>query len=103
MIYGERVRLRAVEPEDIPRFVEWLNDPEVTAGLLISLPMSTWEETQWFENLAKRAPQERPLSIEIKTPEGGWKHIGSTGLENINWMDSMSEFGILIGNKSVWD
>lgn len=103
MIYGERIRLRAVEREDLPRFVEWLNDPEVTAGLLMILPISNWEETRWFENLASRPPQERPLSIEVKTPDGGWKPIGNVGLERIDWTDRMAEFGIFIGEKSVWD
>ena len=29
MIYGERIRLRRDERTDLPKFVEWLNDPEV--------------------------------------------------------------------------
>ena len=29
MIYGERIRLRRDERVDLPKFVEWLNDPEV--------------------------------------------------------------------------
>ena len=32
MIYGERIRFRHAERSDIPTFVGWLNDPEVTAG-----------------------------------------------------------------------
>ena len=38
IVYGERVRLRAVEREDVLKFHEWVNDPEVTRGLaLLSL------------------------------------------------------------------
>jgi len=33
MIFGKRVRLRALNQEDLPLFVEWLNDPEVVRGL----------------------------------------------------------------------
>ncbi len=102
MIYGERIRLRAIEREDIPQYVEWLNDPEVTAGLLIMLPMSTWEETRWFENLANRAPETRPFAIDAQTPEG-WKHIGGTGFDQIEWANSNAEFGIFIGEKSFWN
>ena len=40
MIYGKRIRLRGVEKRDIPKFYEWINDPEVTEGLAIYLPMS---------------------------------------------------------------
>ena len=32
VIFGERVRLRRIERGDLPRFVEWLNDPEVLAA-----------------------------------------------------------------------
>ncbi len=103
MIYGERIRLRAVEREDIPRFVEWLNDPEVIAGLTINLPMASWDETRWFENLSNRSPEQRPLSIEVKTPDGGWKHIGNVGLEGIEWMNRSAGFGIFIGEKALWN
>ena len=40
MIYGDRIRLRADERADLPRFVEWLNDPEVREGISYYLPLS---------------------------------------------------------------
>jgi len=103
MIYAERVRLRAVERDDIPRFVEWLNDPDVTAGLSMHLPLATWDETRWFEGLPGKVVAERPLAIEVRTPEGGWKHIGNTGLESIEWLNRSAMFGIFIGEKAFWD
>lgn len=42
MIYGERVRLRAAERSDLDKFVEWVNDPEVTAGLTLFCPCRLW-------------------------------------------------------------
>lgn len=103
MIYSERIRLRAIEREDIPRYVEWLNDPEVIAGMLFNIPMSNADETRWFENLASQAPAERSLAIDVKTPEGGWKHIGSVGFDQIEWTNRAAEFGIVIGDKSFWN
>jgi diamine N-acetyltransferase len=103
MIYGERIRLRAVEREDIPRFVEWLNDPEVIAGLLINLPMASWDETRWFENLANRPAEERPLALDAGQPDGSWMHIGNVGLQQIEWTNRAAEFGIFIGDKSFWN
>lgn len=44
MIVGKKTRLRAIEREDIPTFVRWLNDPEVRQYLEIYLPMSMAEE-----------------------------------------------------------
>jgi RimJ/RimL family protein N-acetyltransferase len=103
MIYAERVRLRAVEREDIPRYVEWLNDPEVIGGLLLNLPMSTWDETRWFENLANRPAEERPLALDVRLPDGLWKHVGSVGLHQIEWTNRCAEFGIVIGDKTFWN
>ncbi|MCD6541594.1 GNAT family N-acetyltransferase [Candidatus Bipolaricaulota bacterium] len=51
MIYGGRVRLRAIEREDIPRFLRWLNDPEVRRYLTMYRPLSRAEEERWVESL----------------------------------------------------
>jgi RimJ/RimL family protein N-acetyltransferase len=102
MIYGERIRLRGVEREDLPKFVEWLNDPEIIENLVMVLPMSTAEEDRWFEKLADRPPEERPLVIEMKT-EQGWRMIGNSDFHNIEWKNRSAEVGIVIGDKSVWD
>ena len=32
MIYGERIRFRRAEKDDLPLFMEWINDPDVTEG-----------------------------------------------------------------------
>jgi diamine N-acetyltransferase len=102
MIIGERVRLRADERSDIPKFVEWLNDPEVREHLLVDLPISIANEEQWFENMLKSPREEHPLAIEIK--EGaGWKLIGNCGLFSIDWHTRSAEIGLFIGNKSCWD
>ena len=102
IIYGERIRLRAIEAEDVQRFYEWVNDPEVTRGLTLYLPMSMREEQGWYENIVKRPPDERPLAIEVKTG-GGWKHIGNCSVFDIDWLARAAELGIMIGDKSAWN
>jgi diamine N-acetyltransferase len=108
MIYGERLRLRAAEREDLPRFVAWLNDPEVRQFLLINLPMSMASEERWFENMQKLPPAEHVLVIEIALPrEGGaevtWTPIGNTSFMDINHINRAAEIGIFIGEKSFWN
>lgn len=102
MIYGERIRLRGVEKEDLPNFVAWMNDPEVIDGLLVFWPMSSADETRWIESLGGREQVEKPLSIEARVGEA-WRHIGSCGFHNFEWKIREAEFGISIGDKSFWN
>jgi diamine N-acetyltransferase len=102
MILGKRVRLRAVEREDIPKFVDWLNDPEVKQGLMMLVPLSNAQEQNWFEDMLKHPLEEHPLGIEIQTPLG-WNMIGNITLMHIDWKDRNAEVGIVIGDKRYWN
>jgi RimJ/RimL family protein N-acetyltransferase len=102
MIMGEQIRLRAMRRDNLPLFVEWLNDPEVTRGLVPYLPFSLEDEEEWFDGMRKKPQEERPLTIEIKTP-AGWEPIGNYGLFSIDWRIRSAELGIVIGAKESWD
>ena len=102
MIYGERVRLCAIERTDLAQFTEWLNDPEVRRGLMYRIPFSLAEEENWYENMLKSPQEEHPLGIEIMT-DSGWKLIGNCRLFGIDWVARQAEFGIFIGAKNYWD
>lgn len=102
MIYGKRIRLRAIEREDLPLFATWLNDPEVRSNLFIYAPISMPEEEKWYEQMLARQQDEHPLAIEIKT-ETGWELVGNVGFLNINLHDRSAEMGIFIGEKKYWN
>ncbi|MGC8874793.1 MAG: GNAT family N-acetyltransferase [Chloroflexia bacterium] len=97
MLIGERVRLRAIEREDLPRCVAWLNDPEVVRYLTLYLPLSREDEERWFEGYLQD-PRRKVLAIEAETGE----HIGNIGLEEIDWKNRCAELGIFIGEKDRW-
>jgi RimJ/RimL family protein N-acetyltransferase len=102
MIVGVRVRLRADERADIPRFVEWLNDSLVIEHLSIQLPVSLAGEEQWFEDTLHKPPAERPLAIEIREGQV-WRLIGNCGFMNIQSMARVAEVGLFIGERSCWN
>lgn len=102
MIYGERIRLRRDERADIPRFVEWLNDPDVRRYLSMNLPISQANEEQWFDNTLKRPREEQPFAIEIKDNDN-WRIIGNCGFMNIDWTVHSAEVGLFIGDKTCWN
>ena len=97
MILGDRVRLRAIEREDIPTFVRWFNDPEVRQYLTMYGPMSRAAEEQWFERQLEA--KDRYL-YAIETLEG--VHIGNISLDSVDWRNRQGTLGIVIGEKSYW-
>lgn len=108
MIIGEQVRLRGIERTDIPKFVAWLNDPDVIQGLLIHYPLSQADEEGWFDRMLTLPTDERVMGIEVKEPalDGSgdtWKLIGTIAFDHINWRIHAAEFGIMIGEKSYWN
>lgn len=102
IIYGRRVRLRAVERQDVEKFHQWINDPEVTEGLALYLPMSMRDEEGWFEGISKRPPQEKPLAIDCRDGED-WTLIGNSGFFDLDHTAHSGEIGIMIGDKSYWN
>jgi RimJ/RimL family protein N-acetyltransferase len=79
MILGKKTRLRAIEREDIPTFVRWLNDPEVRHYLKMYLPMSKAEEEDWFEAYL----EDRSSHIfAVETLDG--VSIGNVGLHDLD-------------------
>jgi RimJ/RimL family protein N-acetyltransferase len=101
MLIGERVRLRAIEREDIPTFVRWFNDPEVRQYLLMYEPMSKAKEERWFEAHLE-ARDEFLFGIEALIGEE-WVHIGNLGLHRIDWKNGTAVFGISLGEKAHWN
>ncbi len=103
MITGQRVRLRAIERTDIPNFVRWLNDREVTENLLMHSPLSTAMEERWFERQVDCPPEAgQVFSIEFLKNDQ-WVHVGTTGLHRIEDVNRAAEFGIMIGEKIYWN
>jgi len=54
MFTTPRLRLRAITREDLPIFVRWFNDPEVTQHLANVWPLSIEDEEEWFQRVRAR-------------------------------------------------
>jgi diamine N-acetyltransferase len=101
VIIGKRVRLRAMEKDDLPSYVRWFNDPEVRRNLKIVQPLSLGQEEQWYADILTKPVEEQPLCIEVKQDEK-WVFIGNLGFMAINHHDRTAELGIAIGEKQFW-
>jgi len=103
MLTGRNVRLRAIEREDIPHFVRWMNDTDVIEFLLINTPFSQVMEEKWFEHQLETPPTSgQVLAIEVRVGNE-WVHIGNTSLHNVEPVNNSAEFGIMIGEKEYWN
>jgi RimJ/RimL family protein N-acetyltransferase len=97
MIVGQKTRLRAIERDDIPTFVRWLNDPEVRQYLELYLPISKAQEEEWFE---ARLKDDSGRIFAIETEEG--IPIGNIGLHDLDWKNRNAGLGIVIAEKEYW-
>jgi diamine N-acetyltransferase len=97
MIRGERIVLRAIEREDLPNYVRWLNDPVVLEHFGQYAPFSLAQEEQWYEQMLQDQKQ-RSFAIEY---EG--RHVGGAGFCNIDGRNQNAEVGLFIGMPELWD
>jgi RimJ/RimL family protein N-acetyltransferase len=96
MLYGERVVLRAIEREDLPNYVQWLNDPKVLEYFGPYAPLSLGQEAKWYEQMLEDSTVCN-FAIEF---EG--KHIGGAGLSRIDGRNASAEAGLFIGAPELW-
>jgi RimJ/RimL family protein N-acetyltransferase len=97
ILKGEKVILRPIKMSDAPRFVKWLNDPEVHKFLQTRRHLSLSFERKWLRNSLKSKSN---VNLAICTNDG--THIGSTSLE-LNKDHNRAVFGIVIGDKKYWN
>ncbi len=96
MLEGALVRIRAIEQGDLPTFVKWINDPEVTEYLQFEPPMSMEDEVMWYHRMISS----KDKAFAIETLEG--RLIGNVGLIGLDWRNRKTDLGIMIGEKDAW-
>lgn len=90
-IYGEKVMLRAIEPEDMEMLRETVNDPEIekmVGGW--SFPVSRYEQIQWYERVINDKNNLRFVIEVVETKET----IGMINLVDLDWKNRSGFYGI---------
>lgn len=101
IIRGEHVYLRPAERSDLPTFVRWFTDAEVTQHLAFRAPLSLALEEGWFERmLAAQGKTDYAFIICLRADD---RPIGTVGLHGIDHENGNADFGIAIGEKAEWD
>lgn len=90
-LYGKKIYLRAMEPEDMDMYREMTNDPE-TERLLggWSFPVSKKEQSDWYERVVSDKNNLRFTIVLKETKEA----IGMLNLVDIDWKNGSAFHGI---------
>jgi RimJ/RimL family protein N-acetyltransferase len=100
IIRGEKVWLRAAERDDIPTFVRWFNDAEMTHFLKARAPMGLAAEERWFETMLTQHGKESWFFVICLLADD--RPIGTVGLFDVDHVNGNAGFGISIGEKDLW-
>jgi len=90
MLVGEKVRIRAIELDDLEKITEWRNTTEIMEYFYEKEPLSLEMQRRWFERYLSRPEKERYYLIETLC---GDRPIGTVSLYNIDWRNRHCEFG----------
>ncbi len=98
---GDKVELGPVQREYLLKYVEWLNDWEVSRFLTPGIPflLNLDDETDWFER--QRQDKDNIVFAILTLPEK--QLIGNCGVHRLDWKNRSGLFGIVIGDKNYWN
>jgi len=96
-LLGKKCYLSPIDVNDVYKFVEWLNDLEVTKYLLLYPRIISMENEKDF--LEKLSKEHTYSIIDNYTDE----LIGNCGFNDIDHINQTAEVGIFIGNKKFWN
>jgi [ribosomal protein S5]-alanine N-acetyltransferase len=94
---GEKVYLRALERADAVHLQPWLNDIEITRGLILYRPISLDAEETIVSGINK---SERELILGIVDLAAD-ALVGGIGLHDIDPQSRQARLGLFIGNKTA--
>ncbi len=99
-LIGEKIYLRSIEETDLTsRYREWFNDAEVCEGNSHHrFPNYNQNMQEYFESTI-RSRANLVLAICDKETD---LHVGNVSLLDIDAVNQVAEFAILIGDKEYW-
>ncbi len=98
MLMGKKVRLRAVEREDLPAITAWFNDPQTRATLASYRPLSLADESRWYEAI-QTSQTDQVFAFEAEN-DGAPRLLGTCGIHRIDWKNRGCLVGILVGRAA---
>ncbi|MFP4322567.1 MAG: GNAT family N-acetyltransferase [Anaerolineales bacterium] len=99
-ITGQRCYLRGLEEADLTeRYLEWLNDAEVTRALEVGRRPATLDDLYAFWRATTTDATQVVLAVCDRATN---LHIGNVKLAHIHPVHRRADFSIMIGDKAYW-
>jgi len=98
MLKSNKIYLRLLEADDLPKRVDWVNDEEIRENLMFDWPLSIARTEKWYQN---QLLDKTKVNFSIIYKETG-QLIGMTGLLNISLRHRRAQFYMTIGEKQFW-
>lgn len=99
MYLGEKIRLRALEPADIPLLHARMNDREVTRNITLRYPVSVADEERF---VAEAQISYQNAIFAVDALDDG-QLIGVVGLRGATPENRTATLGVTISDKTRWD
>lgn len=98
MITEGRVYFRGAERDDIPGFLEWVNDWDTTRTLSLRAPMSLPMEERWFERMLEAQGRDQYFFVACLLEND--RVIGNTALLELDLFNGNAGLGITVGKAA---
>jgi RimJ/RimL family protein N-acetyltransferase len=96
MYYGEKVKLRALEMDDLDIILKHWNNLELRQYLNSQIPMSRETERKWLERATVQDPwRDGGMTLAVEDKKSG-EFLGTVGFFDIDKQHKKAEFGIAI-------
>ena len=98
IITGEKLKLVPTQREHLSDYCEWFADPDITRFLLLRLPPSLENETQWFEKLSIDPDHIHWAVVRVRDDS----LVGNCNWK-ISWPHRRVQWSVCIGDKTAWN
>ena len=99
MIIGKFVGLRAIEKDDLSKFLEWRNNPDLRIFFREFKELNSTNQEKWFNNIVMNSQNNIMFSI-VNLDNN--KLIGACGLNYIDWINRNADLSIYIGIENKY-
>jgi RimJ/RimL family protein N-acetyltransferase len=90
-----RITIRRFEREDIPKKIEWINNPENNQFLHYDIPLEIEKTQKWFDDNIARTDRYDAVIVADGVP------CGTIGLLNIDKKNCKAEYYIAMGETNL--